>query len=326
MPNPNILPSQIHAAAQDAWERAQSKQKASSDISQDFGATALFGALDAAVNEAQKQGTAGFGGLEQIDNLEIQHSFEQAFLFSERLVRYAGFSAPTPEQMLSAGVNFHYLAEQFEQMEQEDGVTPHIVLAPHGLGKQTWLDIAKAMTADKTIADNPLGVDEEYIEEGYSGVYGLYIADSIDDNTWDQLDQTTTVDSTTPPTYTTKDNGKNIDWTLRLISGKEAPTHLNMSYEQSQQQNPPIQHQTIAESLTYNLNMVLNNNEVPFKTPSKRWYSWCWRPENHKLDSAPVTTWEPAGYNDTYTGSILHVYMLSHSYSDNITGTRSPVG
>ena len=84
MPNPNILPSQIHAAAQDAWERAQSKQKASSDISQDFGATALFGVLDTAVDEAQKQGTAGFGGLEQIDNLEIQHSFEQAFLFSER--------------------------------------------------------------------------------------------------------------------------------------------------------------------------------------------------------------------------------------------------
>lgn len=322
MPNPNILPPHINTAAAAAWERAQLKQK----VSEDFGATALFGALDAAVNEAQKQGTAGFDGLERIENLEVQRSFEQAFLLSERLVRYAGFSAPTPDQMLSAGVNFRYLAEQFERMEQEDGVTPYIVLAPHGLGKQTWLDIAKAMTADKTIADNPLGVDEEYTGEGYSGLYGLYIDGSIDDNTWGQLDQTPTVGSTTPPTYTTKENGKNIDWTLRLISGKEAPTHLNMSYEQSQQQNPPIQHQTIAESLTYNLNMVLNNNEVPFKTPSKKWYSWCWRPENHKLGSAPVTTWETAGYNDTYTGSILHVYTLSHSYSDNITGTRSPVG
>jgi len=269
MPNPNILSSQIHAAAQDAWERAQSKQKASSDISQDFGATALFGALDTAVNEAQKQGTAGFDGLERIENLEVQRSFEQAFLLSERLVGYVGFSTPTPDQMLSAGVNFRYLAEQFERMEQEDGITPHIVLAPHGLGKENWLTIAKAMTLDKTIRDNPLGVDEEYTEEGYSGVYGLYIADSIDDNTWGQLDQTPTVGSTTPPTYTTKENGKNIDWTLRLISGKEAPTHLNMSYKQSQQQNPPIQHQTIAESLTYNLNMVLNNNEVPFKNPTK---------------------------------------------------------
>ena len=175
MPNPNILPSQIHAAAQDAWERAQSKQKVSSDISQDFGATALFGALDAAVNEAQKQGTAGFGGLEQIDNLEIQHSFEQAFLLSERLVGHAGLSAPTPEQMLSAGINFRYLAEQFERMEQEDGVTPHIVLAPHGLGKETWLDIAKAMTLDKTIQDNPLGIDHKD--------YGLHIDNIIDNNT-----------------------------------------------------------------------------------------------------------------------------------------------
>ena len=102
MPNPNILPSHINTAAAAAWERAQLKHK----VSEDFGATALFGVLDTAVDEAQKQGTAGFDGLERIENLEVQRSFEQAFLFSERLVGYVGFSTPTPHQMLSAGVNF----------------------------------------------------------------------------------------------------------------------------------------------------------------------------------------------------------------------------
>ena len=72
MPNPNILPSHINTAAAAAWERAQLKQK----VSEDFGATALFGVLDTAVDEAQKQGTAGFDGLERIENLEVQRSFE----------------------------------------------------------------------------------------------------------------------------------------------------------------------------------------------------------------------------------------------------------
>ena len=316
MPNPNILPSQIHAAAQDAWERAQSKQKASSDISQDFGATALFGVLDTAVDEAQKQGTAGFGGLEQIDNLEIQHSFEQAFLFSERLVGYAGFSAPTPEQMLSAGVNFHYLAEQFERMEQEDGFTPHIVLAPHGLGKQTWLDIAKAMTLDKTIQDNPLGIDHKD--------HGLHIDNIIDNNTWIYLNQaptsTTTPGLSTLPTHQIKDGDKTITWTLRLLSGTEEPAHLGMSYEQSQQQSPPLEHQTVAEALTDNLLAALRNN-----TPliDRHHDSWCWRPANVISNSTPIITWDTPAFT---RGHVLALYVLPAGYSGNDTGTRSPVG
>ena len=316
MPNPNILPSQIHAAAQDAWERAQSKQKASSDISQDFGATALFGALDAAVNEAQKQGTAGFGGLEQIDNLEFQHSFEQAFLLSERLVGHAGLSAPTPEQMLSAGVNFRYLAEQFERMEQEDGVTPHIVLAPHGLGKETWLDIAKAMTLDKTIQDNPLGIDHKD--------YGLHIDNIIDNNTWRYLNQaptsTTTPGLSTLPTHQIKDGDKTITWTLRLLSGTEEPAHLGMSYEQSQQQSPPLEHQTVAEALTDNLLAALRNN-----TPLIDRYrdSWCWRPANVISNSTPIITWDTPAFT---RGHVLALYTLPAGYSGNDTGTRSPVG
>ncbi len=316
MPNPNILPSQIHAAAQDAWERAQSKQKVSSDISQDFGATALFGALDAAVNEAQKQGTAGFGGLEQIDNLEIQHSFEQAFLLSERLVGHAGLSAPTPEQMLSAGINFRYLAEQFERMEQEDGVTPHIVLAPHGLGKETWLDIAKAMTLDKTIQDNPLGIDHKD--------YGLHIDNIIDNNTWRYLNQaptsTTTPGLSTLPTHQIKDGDKTITWTLRLLSGTEEPAHLGMSYEQSQQQSPPLEHQTVAEALTDNLLAALRNN-----TPliDRHRDSWCWRPANVISNSTPIITWDTPAFT---RGHVLALYTLPAGYSGNDTGTRSPVG
>ena len=312
MPNPNLLPLHINTAAAAAWERAQLKQK----ISEDFGATALFGVLDTAVDEAQKQGTAGFGGLEQIDNLEIQHSFEQAFLLSERLVGHAGLSAPTPEQMLSAGVNFRYLAEQFERMEQEDGVTPHIVLAPHGLGKETWLDIAKAMTLDKTIQDNPLGIDHKD--------YGLHIDNIIDNNTWRYLNQaptsTTTPGLSTLPTHQIKDGDKTITWTLRLLSGTEEPAHLGMSYEQSQQQSPPLEHQTVAEALTDNLLAALRNN-----TPliDRHRDSWCWRPANVISNSTPRITWDTPAFT---RGHVLALYTLPAGYSGNDTGTRSPVG
>ena len=149
MTNLNLLPPDIRAAANNAWRRAQEGQKAQSlNTSQGFGSAALLNTLNAGVREARKKGKAGFSKLEIITDPETQRAFGTAFALSERLVGHIGLSAPTPEQMVSVGVNLQYLAKQFELMEQEEGVAPHVVLAPHGLGKENWLAIARKMTSD----------------------------------------------------------------------------------------------------------------------------------------------------------------------------------
>ena len=155
MANLNLLSPEIRAAANDAWQRAQEGQKAQSlNTSQGFGSAALLNTLNADVREAREKGKTGFNSLDTITNPETQRAFEKAFTLSERLVSYIGLSAPTPEQMVSVGVNLQYLAEQFALMEQGEGVAPHVVLAPHGLGKQNWLTIGQKMATDTTIPSN----------------------------------------------------------------------------------------------------------------------------------------------------------------------------
>ena len=190
MANLNLLSPEIRAAANDAWQRAQEGQKAQSlNTSQGFGSTALLNTLNADVREAREKRKTGFNSLDTIPNPETQRAFEKAFTLSERLASYIGLSAPTPEQMASVGVNLQYLAEQFALMEQEEGVAPHVVLAPHGLGKQNWLAIARKMTSDTNIPNNPLQIRKHD--------HGLHIDLSIKDGAWHSSDQVPT--STTTP-------------------------------------------------------------------------------------------------------------------------------
>ena len=89
---------------------------------------------------------------------------------------------------------------------------------------------------------------------------GLGISSEIEDNAWHGSDQvptsTTTPRLATLPTYQDK-SYSNINWTLRLLSGRSAPNHMSMSYEQSQKQVPPIEHQTVAEGLTDKFTAIL---------------------------------------------------------------------
>lgn len=120
MTNLDLLPPHTRAAANNAWQRAQEGQKAQSlNTSQGFGSAALLNTLNADVREAREKGKAGFSKLEIITDPETKQAFETAFTLSERLVGYIGLSAPTPEQMVSVGVNLQYLAEQFVLIEQE---------------------------------------------------------------------------------------------------------------------------------------------------------------------------------------------------------------
>ena len=211
MTNFDLLPPETLAEAENAWRRAQEKKKSTS---RSLGTASFLDTLNTAVEKAKKKDETGFG-LECIANPETRQAFMKAFELSKRLVGYLDLSAPTSEQMISAGVNFQYLAEQFESMKQQEGATPHVVLAPHGLGKENWITIARKMTADTTIPNNPLKVS--------MNMHGLYFGHKIGvvtDDVWCSSDQpptsTTTPGLDTLPTYQDTDS-LNINWTLPFL-------------------------------------------------------------------------------------------------------------
>lgn len=310
MANLNLLPPDIRAAANDAWQRAQEGQKVQSlNTSQGFGSAALLDTLNADVEEAREKGKAGFSKLEIITNPETQRAFEKAFTLSERLVSYIGLSAPTPEQMVSVGVNLQYLAEQFALMKQEEGVAPHVVLAPHSLGKQNWLAIARKMTSDTNIPNNPLQIREHD--------HGLHIDLSIKDGAWYSSDQVPT-STTTPalnrlPTHQDKSH-PNIKWTLRLLSGRERPNRTFISYQQSQEQTPPIEHQTLAEGLTDKLTAILAGD----KPTDENYYSLCQQPNPNATQILSI-------HSNVYYG-LIYISWVKTNYSDREVGIRSPIG
>lgn len=313
MTNFDLLPPETLAEAENAWQRAQDKRKTQRSAHRSLGAASFLDTLNTAVEEAKKKGETGFG-LECVANPETRQAFMEAFELSRRLVGHLNLSTPTPEQMISTGVNFQYLAEQFERMKQEEGVVPHVVLAPHGLGKENWITIARKMTADTTIPNNPLKVS--------MNMHGLYFGRKIGvvtDDVWCSSDQPPT-STTTPgldilPTYQDTDN-MNIKWTLRLISGRNEPHHTPMSYQESQEQTPPIQHQTIAEALTDKFTNILAGSR-PTDSPS-RWLL-CWQPDPDITESLSVSS-------EIDSSGLICVTQRSITLRDSETRIISPIG
>lgn len=310
MANLDLLPPDIRAAANNACQRAQEGQKAQPlNTSQGFGSAALLNTLNADVREAREKNKTGFNSLDTTPNPETQRAFEKAFTLSERLVGYIGLSAPTPEQMVSVGVNLQYLAEQFALMEQGEGVAPHVVLAPHGLGKQNWLAIARKMTSDTNIPNNPLQIREHD--------HGLHIDLSIKDSAWHSSDQVPT-STTTPalnrlPTHQDKSH-PNIKWTLRLLSGRKRPNRTFISYQQSQEQTPPIEHQTLAEGLTDKLTTILGGD----KPTDENYYSLCQQPD-------PDATQILSIHSNVHYG-LIYIRWVKTYHRDRGVGIRSPIG
>lgn len=257
------------------------------------------------------------GELGSIRSVEARQSLERAFHLSERLVGYLGFSSPTPEQMADVGVDFHYLAKQFERMKKEEGVAPHVVLAPHGLGKQNWLTIAREMTVDKTIPNNPLKVEKSK----HGDRYGLWVESKITDSIWYNLDQvptsTTTTGLTALPACQYRNGGLDNKWTLRLISGKNQPEYIDMPYGASQQKDgTPLRHQTLAEGLTDKPTTVLDGS-----MPTDDGYtSWCWRPDAQYNDDIPVIGW------GVRSGEISVSLINNFTDTCHTLGSRSVVG
>lgn len=314
MTNFDLLSPETLAEAENAWRRAQEKKKeAQLSTSRSLGAASFLDTLNTAVEEAKKKDETGFG-LECIANPETRQAFTEAFELSRRLVGHLNLSTPTPEQMISTGLNFQYLAEQFERMRQEEGVVPHVVLAPHGLGKENWITIARKMTADTTIPNNPLKVS--------MNMHGLYFGHKIGvvtDDVWCSSDQpptsTTTPGLDTLPTYQDTDN-LNINWTLRLISGRNESDHPPMSYQESQEQTPPIQHQTIAEALTDKFTNILAGSR-PTDSPS-RWLL-CRQPDPDITESLSVSS-------EIDSSGVIHVTQRPITLRDINTRILSPIG
>lgn len=313
MANLNLLSPEIRAAANDAWQRAQEGQKAQSlNTSQGFGSAALLNTLNADVREAREKGKTGFNSLDTITNPETQRAFEKAFTLSERLVSYIGLSAPTPEQMVSVDVNLQYLAEQFVLMEQGEGVAPHVVLAPHGLGKQNWLTIGQKMATDTTIPSNSPDSDKTapYSQPIPGELYMLWTSLNITDDVWCNLDQapisTTTPELSTPPVYR-DDNG--IQWTLRLISGG-MPTPQFCAYHHN-----PATHQTLAEGVTDKLTTVLAGYTPTDQVSISS--SWCWQP-NVNVANAPYICWDDWDRQ-------MRITLLTFG-PKTLLGVRYPVG
>lgn len=314
MTNFDLLPPETLAEAENAWRRAQEKKKeAQLSTSRSLGVASFLDTLNTAVEEAKKKDETGFG-LECIANPETRQAFMEAFELSKRLVGYLDLSAPTSEQMISAGVNFQYLAEQFESMKQQEDTTPHVILAPHGLGKENWITIARKMTADTTIPNNPLKVS--------MNMHGLYFGHKIGvvtDDIWCSSDQPPT-STTTPgldilPTCQDEDN-LNINWTLRLISGRNESDYPPMSYQESQEQTPPIQHQTIAEALTDRFTNILAGSR-PTDSPS----CWllCWQPDPDITESLSVSS-------EIDSSGVIHVTQRPITLRDIETRIISPIG
>lgn len=314
MTNFDLLPPETLAEAENAWRRAQEKKKeAQLSTSRSLGAASFLDTLNTAVEEAKKKDETGFG-LECIANPETRQAFMKTFELSKRLVGYLDLSAPTSEQMISAGVDFQYLAEQFESMKQQEGATPHVVLAPHGLGKENWITIARKMTADTTIPNNPLKVS--------MNMHGLYFGHKIGvvtDDVWCSSDQpptsTTTPGLDTLPTYQDTDN-LNINWTLRLISGRNESDHPPMSYQESQEQTPPIQHQTIVEALTDKFTNILAGSR-PTDSPSH--WLLCWQPDPDITESLSVSS-------EIDSSGLIYVTQRPITLRDINTRILSPIG
>ena len=311
MTNFDLLPPETLAEAKNAWQRAQDKGKTQHSAHRSLGTASFLDTLNTAVEEAKKKGETGFG-LECIANPETRQAFEEAFKLSERLVDYLNLSAPASEQMISAGVNFQYLAEQFECMRQEESVVPHVVLAPHGLGMKNWLAIGQKIVNDKTIPNNPLRVD--------NSEYGLRIeimSRWLRNNIWRNSDQaptsTTTPGLNTLPTYQ-DESYPNVKWTLRLLSGKEQPDHISVSYRWSQEQAPPIECQTLAEGLTDKFTTILAG-----KNPTDNYHnSLCWQP-NPNANRVLFVTFDKLH-------SIIVVGQEEINYAKKRNGIRCPVG
>lgn len=169
-------------------------------------------------------------------------------------------------------------------MKQEEGVAPHVVLAPHGLGKENWLAIGQKMTNDKTIPNNPL--DQHPLSDiiKVRDVYGLSISPEITDDIWHNLNQASTFTTTpalnTLPTYKCINGLLNIEWTLRLISGREQPMQLGKPYQNIQE------HQTLVEGLTDKFTAVLADGELTDRSAGL----WCLQP-NINAHIAPYIHW-----------------------------------
>ena len=259
--------------------------------------------------DAGRERRRAASSLESITDREIRAAFETSFELSGKLADYIDLPTPTPEDLAEAGVDYAYLAGEYERMEAE-GLEPRIVLVPHGLGLDNWRAIFSKATADSTIPNNPL-------KDPGDGA-GLYVWDDAAAlwHTFDKAPSHTTAPGQAELAHVTTTThggvGDTATWTIRIVPGTQTPHHLKKSYAQTVTEG--IQHQTVPEMLTDKLTAIMLGQPP---TDTTRW-AWC---DNGKLGagSAPGGRWRVGDGQG-------RVVLADVDFSDDLLGSRSPVG
>ena len=204
-----------------------------------------------------------------------------------------------------------------------EGLEPHIVLTPHGLGLDNWRTIFAKATADTTIPNNPLQARQDG--------NGLWVSDDATANwhTFDKAPRRTTTpgQAELPHITTTLPDGTTATWTIRIIPGTQKPGNLKANYNggvlDANQQlvlpDTPSTHQTVPELLTDKLTTIFAG-----ETPSdKDHVSWCDNGQDNQQAAAGGSA--PRGDWNSVRGQV-YVSVNDVGYRLDFLGSRPPVG
>jgi hypothetical protein len=191
----------------------------------------------------------------------------------------------------------------------QEGKQPELVLAPL-LPAQQWRNIYTVLTADTTIANNPLKKQNDG--------HGLYINGEVE-AAWDELN----VAPESVPVINGGDSvGNHNQWTLRLIPGTPKPTQTSIdhdgNYQDSNGQKTRLQgvaHPTTNEYLTLQA-ILIQSGQPPIDAKTWSWLDGTFGSSNYL--QAPSGFWGP-DYGQVFLS------CDGVGYRDGGLGVRVPV-
>ena len=273
------------------------------------------------VDRAKVDNSDMFDGLEIITNDKTRKNFERSFSNTETLFARINLTPPTPEQFEKAGVDFEYLANEYERMYYEHlipslVITPTLRLAPTKndlvpVTHQCWNGLYDNLIKDKTIVNN--------LHYKKSGSASIRLGEDVLQNNEhlfkNELNLVTNnnihyVTIEAKPTDTKADT---IIWTIALIPSTSFPQELNRPYSDFKNANDPIssEHITISQYLTYQACSLQSGDNILDEAS----YTWL---QSSCLDSSKAL------YGEWVEGRIHLNYWEVARQSDNM-GVRLPV-
>ena len=228
------------------------------------------------VDRAKVDNSDMFDGLEIITNDETRKNFEQSFSNTEALFARINLTSPTPEEFEKAGVDFNYLANEYERMYKEH-LVPSLIIAPTlrlaptkndsvNVKNQCWKGLYDNLIIDKTIIASPL-------KENPDGASIWMSNDVLQDNEYlfeNELDLVTSgnihyiTNEANDKTQSVDAEANTITWTIALIQGTDSPQDINNPYSGFKEADDPINSKnvTISQYLTYQARSIQSGDNV----------------------------------------------------------------